>query len=160
VDLYDWLLVLHVTGAFLMIGGGVVAATLNLVAARRDRKPSEVVLLFGLIRIAVVALTIGALLAFIFGLWLVHEASFNYGYGDGWVIAAIVLLIASSVMGSIGGRRDAQTAKYAQELAGSGDEPSAELLSRVRDPAALVLSYGSGVLLIAVLALMIWKPGA
>ena len=40
---YEWLLVFHVTGAFLMLGGGVVAATLNFVAARRDRKPSEVV---------------------------------------------------------------------------------------------------------------------
>jgi len=160
VDLYEWLLVLHVTGAFLMIGGGVVAATLNFTAARRGRKPSEVVLLFGLIRIAVVALAIGAVLAFVFGLWLVDKAPSNYGYGDGWVVAAIVLLIASSAMGSIGGRRDAETAKFAQELVASGDEPSAELLGRVRDPAALVLSYGSGVLLIVVLALMIWKPGA
>ena len=160
MDLYDWLLVFHVTGAFLMIGGGVVAATLNFAAGRRARKPSEVVLLFGLIRIAVVALAIGAVLAFVFGLWLVDKAPFNYGYGDGWVVAAIVLLIASTVMGSIGGRRDAETAKFAQELVASGDEPSAELLGRVRDGAALVLSYGSGLLLIVVLALMIWKPGA
>ena len=100
------------------------------------------------------------MLAFIFGLWLVHKAPFDYSYGEGWVIAAIVLLIASSAMGAMGGRRDAETAKFAQELVASGDEPSAELLGRVRDPAALVLSYGSGLLLIAVLALMIWKPGA
>ena len=160
MDLYEWLLVFHVTGAFLMLGGGTVAATLNLAAARRDRKPSEVVLLFGLIRIAVVALTIGAILAFVFGLWLVHQAPFNYSYTEGWVIAAIILLIVSSVMGAVGGRRDERTARFAQELAATNDEPSAELLGRVRDPAALVLSYGSGVLLIAVLALMIWKPGA
>lgn len=160
MDLYEWLLVFHVTGAFLMLGGGTVAATLNLVAARRKRRPSEVVLLFGLIRIAVVALTIGAILAFVFGLWLVHKAPFNYSYTEGWVIAAIVLLIASSVMGAIGGRRDEQTAKFAAGLVATGDEPSDELVGRVRDPAALVLSYGSGVLLIAILALMMWKPGA
>ncbi len=160
MDTYEWLLVFHVTGAFLLLGGGVVAATLNLAAVRRDRRPSEVVLLFGLIRIAVVSIIVGIVLAFVFGLWLVHEAPFGYSYGDGWVITAIVLLVLSAVMGSIGGRRDEQTAKFARELAAAGDAPSAELLERVRDPVALVLNYGSGLLLVAILAIMIWKPGA
>jgi hypothetical protein len=31
---YDWLLRLHVTGAFFLLGGSVVAALLNLLAAR------------------------------------------------------------------------------------------------------------------------------
>jgi hypothetical protein len=30
----------------------------------------------------------------------------------------------------------------------------------VHDPISLALSYGSGLLLVLVLALMIWKPGA
>src|SRR5881275_90647 len=125
---YQWLLVFHVTGAFLLLGGGAIAAALNLSALRRDR-PSEIVLLFGLIRIAVVAIMIGTALAFVFGLWLVHEA--GYGYGDGWVIAAILLLILANAMGGIGGRRDEATAKLARELAASGDAPSAELQARV-----------------------------
>ncbi len=154
---YQWLLVFHVTGAFLLLGGGAFAASLNLMALGRDR-PSDIVLLFGLIRIAVVAISIGTLLAFVFGLWLVHEARF--GYGDGWVIAAIILLIAANALGGIGGRRDEQTAKLARELAAAGDAPSADLRARVRDPISLALSYGSGLLLVAVLALMIWKPGA
>src|SRR3954451_10048493 len=155
MDTYDWLLVFHVTGAFLLLGGGAIAAALNLSALRRDR-PSEIVLLFGLIRIAVVAIMIGTALAFVFGLWLVHEA--GYGYGDGWVIAAIVLLIVANAMGGMGGKRDEATAKLARELAASGDAPSEELKARVRDPISLALSYGSGLVLIAILALMIWKP--
>jgi len=154
---YQWLLAFHVTGAFLLLGGGAIAATLNLAALGRDR-PSEIVLLFGLIRIAVVAIMAGTLLAFVFGLWLVHEA--HYGYGDGWVIAAILLLILANAMGGMGGRRDEATAKLARELAASGDAPSAELKARVRDPLSLALSYGSGLVLIALLALMVWKPGA
>jgi uncharacterized membrane protein len=154
---YDWLLFLHITGAFLLLGGGVVAAALNLSALRRDR-PSEIVLLFGLIRVAVVSILIGTLLAFVFGLWLVHEV--GYGYGDGWVVAAIALLIVANAMGGIGGRRDEKTAKYAAELAARGDEPSPELRRRVRDPVSLALSYGSGLVLVAILAIMIWKPGA
>jgi uncharacterized membrane protein len=157
VSTYQWLLLFHVTGAFLLLGGGAIAAALNLAALRRDR-PSEIVLLFGLIRIAVVAIMVGTGLAFVFGLWLVHEA--HYGYGDGWVVAAILLLIVANALGGIGGKRDERTAKLARELAASGDAPSAELRARVRDPISLALSYGSGLVLIAVLALMIWKPGA
>jgi uncharacterized membrane protein len=154
---YQWLLVFHVTGAFLLLGGGAIAAALNLSALGRER-PSEIVLLFGLIRIAVVAIMIGTALAFVFGLWLVHEA--GYGYTDGWVIGAIVLLIVANALGGIGGKRDEATARLARELAASGDAPSAELKARVRDPISLTLSYGSGLVLVAVLALMVWKPGA
>ena len=154
---YQWLLVFHVTGAFLLLGGGAIAAALNLSALGRER-PSEIVLLFGLIRIAVVAISVGTALAFVFGLWLVHEA--GYGYFDGWVIAAFVLLIVANALGGAGGKRDQATAKLARELAASGDAPSPELRARVRDPISLALSYGSGLVLIAVLALMVWKPGA
>ncbi|HKG44616.1 MAG TPA: DUF2269 family protein [Gaiellaceae bacterium] len=153
---FEWLMVLHITGVFLLVGGGAMAAALNLMALRRER-PSEVVVLFGLIRAAVVAIAAGALLAFVFGLWLVHEAGF--GYGDGWIVAAIVLFIVANAMGGIGGRRDERTAAYARDLAAVDDAPSAELRRRVRDPISLGLSYGSGALLVVVLALMIWKPG-
>jgi uncharacterized membrane protein len=157
MSLYQWLLVFHVTGAFLLLGGGAIAAALNLSALGRER-PSEIVLLFGLIRVAVVAISIGTALAFVFGLWLVHEA--GYGYFDGWVVAAFVLLIVANALGGAGGKRDNATAKLARELAASGDAPSPELKARVRDPLSLALSYGSGLVLVAVLALMVWKPGA
>jgi uncharacterized membrane protein len=157
VTTYQWLLFLHVTGAFLLLGGGVIAGALNLMALGRER-PSEILLLFGLIRIAVVSILIGTLLAFVFGLWLVHEA--GYGYGEGWIVAAIILLVLANALGGIGGRRDDRTARLARELAASGDAPSAELRGRVRDPISLALSYGSGLVLVALLAIMIWKPGA
>jgi len=157
VTTYQWLLVFHITGAFLLLGGGVIAAALNLAALGRDR-PTEILLLFGLIRIAVGAIMLGTLLAFVFGLWLVHEA--GYGYGDGWVIAAILLLILANALGGLGGRRDDRTARLARELAAQGDAPSLELRARVRDPLSLALSYGSGLVLVALLAIMIWKPGA
>lgn len=156
MNTYQWLLVFHVTGAFLLLGGGAIAAALNLSALGRER-PSEILLLYGLIRIAVVAITAGTLLAFVFGLWLVHEA--GYGYFDGWVVAAFVLLIVANALGGAGGKRDQATANLARELA-SEDAPSPELKARVRDPISLALSYGSGLVLIVVLALMVWKPGA
>ena len=159
MNTYQWLLIFHVTGAFLLLGGGAIAAALNLSALRRER-PSEILLLFGLIRIAVVAISIGTALAFVFGLWLVHEAPYDYSYFDGWVVAAFVLLLVANALGGAGGKRDARTAKLAGELAAAGDAPSPELQARVRDPISLALSYGSGLVLIVVLALMVWKPGA
>lgn len=154
---YDWLLFLHITGAFLLLGGGVVAAALNMAALRRDR-PSEILVLFGLIRIAVVAIIAGTVLAFVFGLWLVNEV--GYGYGDTWILAAIILLILGNAIGGYAGSRDTRTAKFAQELVAQGDAPSAELRARVRDPITIACNYGSGLILVALLALMIWKPGA
>jgi uncharacterized membrane protein len=158
VDRYQWLLFFHVSGAFLLIGGAVVAAVLNLAALRGGRRPSEVALLFGLVRFAVVAIVSGSLLTIVFGLWLVDEA--GYGYGDGWIVAAIVLWVLANATGNIGGRRDERTAKLAQGLASEGDAPSAELEARVRDPISLALSYGSGLIMLAVLGLMVGKPGA
>ena len=157
MDRYQWLLALHVTGAFLLMGGGAIAASLNLAALRRDR-PSDIVLLFGLIRIVVALILVGSLLALVFGLWLVHDA--GYRYGDGWVVAALVLFVLGNALGGMGGRRDDRTAQFARELAAAGDAPSPELRARVRDPVSLALSYGSGLILVAILALMIWKPGA
>jgi uncharacterized membrane protein len=159
VSKYDWLLFLHMSGAFLLLGGGAVAGALNIAALRRER-PSEVVVLFGLIRIAVVMITVGGILAFVFGLWLVADSPWSYSYGDGWVIAAIVLLLVANALGAVGGRREDRTKELARELAASGDEPTPELRALLRDPVTLALSYGSGLVLVVLLAIMIWKPGA
>jgi uncharacterized membrane protein len=157
VDKYEWLLFLHVTGAFLFLGAAVVALVLNTAALRRDR-PSEVVLLLRLISRATIGFGVGLLLLLVFGLWLVHDA--GYGYGDGWIVAALVLFVLSNVFGAVGGARAKPAHELADRLAAEGDAPSAELKARLRDPIALFLDYGAAVLGFVVLALMIWKPGA
>lgn len=154
---YEWLLFLHVTGAFLFLGGSVAAGVLNVAALRRER-PSEVALLMRLISRAVVAFGIGFFLVVIFGLWLVHVA--GYSFGDGWVVGALVLFALSNALGGIGGNREKATRALAEQLAAAGDQPSVELRARLRDPVSLALSYGAGLSAFAVLVLMIWKPGA
>jgi uncharacterized membrane protein len=157
VDTYDWLLFLHVTGAFLVLGGAVMAGIFNFAALKRER-PSEIAALFRLARVAVVAIGAGMGLTLVFGLWLVHNA--GYGWGDTWIVLALVLWVLSNAMGGIGGGREKQTRQLAERLAADGDAPSQELSARLRDPMWLALSWGSGVVVIAILALMIWKPGA
>lgn len=154
---YEWLLFMHVTGAFLFLGGTVVAGVLSLAALRRER-PSEIAVLLRLIGRAVIAFGIGFFLVIIFGLWLVDVA--GYGYGDGWVIGSLVLFALANALGGIGGNRDKATRALAEQLAASGDEPSAELRARLRNPVSLALNYGAGLSAFGVLILMIWKPGA
>jgi uncharacterized membrane protein len=159
VSTYDWLLFFHVSGAFLLVGGTVVAGFLTIAALRYER-PSEIAALLGLIRISLPFIYAGAALTLVFGLWLVHEAGQGYSYGDAWVIAAIVLWVVANALGGIGGRRQEEVRQLAQRLAAEHDEASDQLRTRLFDRAGLALSLGSGVAVFAVLALMIWKPGS
>jgi uncharacterized membrane protein len=157
VDRYHWLLFLHVTGAFLVLGGAVFAGILNFFAMRRDR-PSEVVVLYGLIRYAAAAIGAGMFLTLGLGLWLVADV--DYGWGDAWIVLALILWAVAGALGGQGGKRERETRELAERLAAEGDAPSSELRARMRDPLTLALSWGSGVTVLAILALMIWKPGA
>jgi uncharacterized membrane protein len=157
VDRYDWLLFLHVTGAFLVIGGAAMAGVFNLAALRSER-PSDVVLLFRFARVAVAAIGVGMALTLGFGLWLVHHV--GYSWGQTWIVLALVFWVLSNALGGIGGKRERKVRELAERLTAEGDAPSAELSARLRDPVWLALSWGSGVVVIAILALMIWKPGA
>jgi uncharacterized membrane protein len=114
----DWLLLIHVGGAFCVLAGALFAVVLNQAALRRGR-PSEIALLLGLIRIAVVLIVFGMGVTLVFGLWLLHDT--RYDLGDGWVGAALALWIAALAAGGIGGRRDRKTREFAGRLASEGD---------------------------------------
>ena len=148
---------LHVTGAFLVLGGAVFAGILNFVAMRRDR-PSEVVALYGLIRYAAAAIGAGMFVTLGLGLWLVADV--DYSWGDTWIILALILWAVAGALGGQGGKRERETRELAERLAAEGDAPSPELRARMHDPVTLALSWGSGVVVLVILALMIWKPGA
>lgn len=117
----QWLLGIHVLGAFLFISGAVAAGVLHTAALRRTR-PSEVALLLGLVRIAVVAVGLGTLLAVVFGLWLVDRLGLDWG--DAWISAAIALVVVSSFLGGLGGRAARHARYLAERLAEDGDAPS------------------------------------
>jgi uncharacterized membrane protein len=156
---YDWMLFLHVTGAFLLVGGTFTAGLLTLAAIRRER-PSEIAALLGLIRISLPFIYAGVALTLVFGLWLVHEAGQGYSYTDAWVIAALVLWVVANALGGAGGRRQEEARRLAVELAEHGDTATAEQRARLVDSVGIALSLASGLAVFAVLALMIWKPGS
>jgi len=158
VDRYHWLLVFHVLGAFLVIGGAVFGGVLNFFAMQRER-PSEVVVLYRMVRIAVSSIAVGMTLTLVFGLWLIGDLDF-VKWSDAWVIIALILWVVANALGGVGGKREKATRELAEQLAAAGDAPSVELRARMRDPLTLALSWGSGLVVIAILALMIWKPGS
>lgn len=158
MDRYAWLTFLHVSGAFLVIGGAAMAAIFNVAALRRD-VPSQIAVLFRLAQIAVISVMVGMTVALAFGIWLVADLDY-VKWSDAWVIIALILWVVANALGSSGGKRDKETRALAERLAAQGDQPSPELRARLRDPLTLGLSYGSGLAVLAILALMIWKPGS
>ena len=153
----QWLLALHMLSAFLMLGGGVVAGILHLAAMRRER-PSEVATLLGLIRVGVVCAVIGSLGTIGFGMWLASHMGLKVSAG--WLSAALALWLVSVALGGAGGRPLRHARYLAERLAGEDDRPSAELQAKVSAPVPLTLNWGSGIATVAILVLMVWKPGA
>jgi hypothetical protein len=74
----EWLLFLHLTGAFLFVAGAVVAATLRIAAMRRGR-PSEIALLMRAVRPAVPLIAGGLVLVLVFGFLLADRLGIDLG---------------------------------------------------------------------------------
>jgi uncharacterized membrane protein len=148
---------LHVTGAFFLVGGSVTAGVLNVLALRAER-PSESALLLRLIKPAVIVIGVGIASTLIFGLWLWHERGF--GIGTFWIWASLVLWVVSSALGGIGGKHQERARQLAEQLSGAGDTMTDELRALLRDRRGNAMSWLAGVATLAILVLMIWKPGS
>ncbi len=151
----DLALFFHLLGA-LLFAAGIILAGVAFEVARRRESPSEIALLLGLTRIGVVLVGIGALLLLGFGLWLVHLE--HLSYGTGWVSAAIGLYIVALGLGAVGGRRPKRARRLAIELTAHRTPASPELRSLLNDPVSLAVNYASGIVVLAILVLMVFKP--
>jgi len=153
----DAALFFHVLGAFSFVAGTIVAGVAFEVARRRS-DPRDIALLLGLTRLGVLLVGVGTVLVLAFGLWLVHLGA--WGYGSGWVDAALGLLAATVVLGSIGGQKPKRARRLASRLAAEHAPATPELRSLLDDRTALAANYLSALLLLAIVALMVFKPGA
>jgi uncharacterized membrane protein len=148
---------LHLAGAFSLVSGTVVAGV-GFETARRRTSCAEIAVLLGLASVGAALVVAGVIFAGAFGLWLV--ALGQWGYGTPWVDAAIGLLSAVVVIGSIGGQRPKQARKLATRLAADGVPPSAELRALLSDRTAIVLNFLAAAALLAIIVLMVVKPGS
>ena len=155
MDTYHWLLVLHLSAAFLFVGGSVAAGLLNAMAVRAER-PSETAALLKLIRRVLPVIFVGVAATLIFGiaLWRCQR----YPIGTGWLWISLALWVVANALGGVGGRHQEHARKYAERLAAEGDVSNDELKAILRDPKGSAISVAAGVATIAILALMIGKP--
>ncbi len=151
------ILFLHLAGVLLFVGGSITAAVLRFGAMRRSR-PSEIALLLGAVRPAVPALVGGLVLAIGAGFWLTHRLGLDLGAR--WLSWTFVLIAWMIVVGAVAGRQDRHTRELAVRLADDGDRPSDDLARRLRDPLNLLLNLSLLVAVVAIVALMVWKPTA
>jgi uncharacterized membrane protein len=155
---YQWVLFLHLLSAFLLASGALAYHLLHFALLKRQR-PSEIAELFGAARVMQLGLQAGAMGTIIFGIWLAYIGEPDYGLGQGWIIAAIVLWVAANAFGAVGGKIYEGAQKLAAQLAAAGDAPSAELTALIRSPRAAVMTWASTLLVVTILVLMVWKPG-
>jgi len=155
VALTHVLLFFHLLGAVSFFAGGALVGTLQLAAIRRGR-PSEIHALLRLAPVGVALVGIGALFTLGFGIALAEHEGF--GFSPAWIQAALGLWVASMALGGYGGRTARHARHLAERLAGEGDAPSPELRALVAARIPLWASLASGVMLLAILALMVWKP--
>jgi|SRR5215210_5939523 len=123
---YDWLLFLHVLAAFLLLGTVVVHSAMVLGAAAPARTISVGNLFWN----------VGGLGTLVLGIWLALYVK-GYEVWDGWIIAAIVLWLAATGLGS---------KAQAVVSEGGGDLARWHWLRTIAT--------------LGILVLMIWKPGA
>ena len=124
----------------------------------RDGSCAETVLLLALARIGAGLVAGGLLLVTGSGLWLV--ALGHWGYATPWVDAAVGLLALVGVIGSMGGQRPKLARKLADALAALDLPSNAESRARLGDRRALVLTYLAATALLAIIVLMVVKPGS
>lgn len=142
MEFYDWLLFLHVLSAFALVGA--LAVFWALVFATRPNEPMLSQDAAGAIarptNALVIAGTVGTL---IFGIWLAIDHD-DYQVWDGWIIAALVLWAISGALGDRAGKA------FTKAMEGSLEE-------RRR---GLIFHSVSSVVVLVLLVLMIYKPGA
>jgi len=159
VSFDDWLLALHVIGAFAYVAG-VVLFWILVVAVRKVDTPEGTIRMEPIVKVGNVAVGIGAGATIVLGIWLAFSIG-GYDIWDGWIIAALVLWFISAEIGRRTGAAYMQGMNKAKELRTAGETgPSTELLALNRTREGLVLHVLASAVVLLILVDMIWKPGA
>ena len=154
----DLALFLHLTGALAFVAG-IVVAGVAFESARGRERPGEIALLLGLARWGALLVVGGAALLLAGGFWLVGVED-DVGFGTGWLDAALALFVVAVLLGALAGRRPRQARELAERLASDGEAMSPKLRALLDDPASRFANFASATLVVAILALMTFKPGA
>jgi hypothetical protein len=134
LSVYDWLLFLHVLAAFFLVITVVMFSAVALGAPADSR----------VLAVSNVLWAVGGLGTLVFGVWLAIYVK-GYEVWDGWIIAALVLWAGATELG----RRAEVGIRPGAGGAASAERSKAVLMHWLRSLAVLAL-----------LVVMIYKPGA
>jgi hypothetical protein len=134
---YDWLLFLHVLSAFALVATVVIFSAFALGAATDSR----------LLAVANWLWNVGGLGSLVLGIWLAIYLE-NYEVWDGWIVTAIVLWAIATELG-----RRAQLGYT--PAAGGGDAATT-----AGAPPAALMHWLRSLVILALLVVMVYKPGA
>jgi hypothetical protein len=132
--MYDTLLFLHVLAAFLLTTGVVIYSSFVLGSAVNGPTRTVGEALWG----------IGGLGTIVLGIWLAIYLD-GYEIWDGWIIAAIVLWFAATGAGQ----------PVSMAFRPRGDDSAIAVDQRI-----VLMHWLRVILVIALLVVMVWKPGA
>lgn len=148
MELRDWLLFFHITGAILYVGGDIML-NVFVYQARRD---GEVASFLRTVATSTKVITVGAVLTLLMGIGLV-VADEVYGFATGFVIVGIiVILIGGAADGTYFNKQVEAISALLEENPGS-PEINVRLSSIARAAAVINVLF-----LVAVWA-MVFKPG-
>ncbi len=155
MSLEEFLLVAHIFGAFLMVAAAGIT-TAAAVMADRAKTPAEIVTWLDLQRVSETFITTpGAIIALVFGSWLVSEAGFEFS--EAWLSAAYTLwLVAMALDHGVFLPFVRKTRAKAAEAAASVATLRADLAA----PLVRITGIALDASLLVFLVLMVTRPGA
>jgi hypothetical protein len=159
VSFDDWMLALHVLSAFALVAGTILFWVL-IVAVRRTDTPEGTIRMAPAVKVGNAATGVGAGGTLVLGIWLAFSVG-GYEIWDFWIVAALVLWAVLTALGQRTGVAYMQGMTKAQELKAAGQTgPSSELLALNRTPNGLLMHSLTSLVILLILIVMIWKPGA
>lgn len=159
VSLREALLILHILGAFLIVAGAGTSTVLGIAGGRTistRQLGMAASLQLAAERFVIVP---GALLAIVFGSWLVGEG--GHDFGAAWVSASYVLWVIALGLGTgvlVPHARRVRDA--AARLVAEGVEESDALRAEFDTPRARGVGMLLNVIILVFLYLMVARPGA
>jgi uncharacterized membrane protein len=160
VSSYEFYLIVHILGAFMIAGGSLGATTLGIYAGNGTNVRTIRVAADLQHKIEYVLIIPGALIAIVFGSLLVTEIS-SVEFSDVWVSTSFLLWFVAMGLGTgMLGPHARRMREQADQLIAGGTTESAELQAEFASPRVKAVSTVLTLLLIVFVYLMVAKPGA
>ncbi len=159
MSLYEFLVIAHIAGAFLMVAAAGIS-TAAAVMSGRAQTPGELIAWLSLQRASELFVnTPGAIIAIVFGSWLVSEA--GYEFSEAWISAAYTLwLVAMAVDHGWFLPFVRRHRARVLELQAAGSNDIREIQASLGSPLAMAIGLALNLSFVVFLVLMVLRPGA